>query len=111
MTIGRTTVKTLNNIEKSLSMFAVLSNFQSPFIWGMLCDFKSKIMGVRIFCQKYWAKDCFLLVDLSYENSATYEILSFKITSILHDVIGTDTENHQIWSFYEMTHKVSAYGH
>ena len=28
---GRTTVKTLNNVEKNLSILAVLSNFQSPF--------------------------------------------------------------------------------
>ena len=42
--------------------------------------------------QKYWELEFFvknfgrrtvgLLVDMSYENSATYEILSFKITSI-----------------------------
>ena len=55
MTIGQTTVKTLNNFEKSPSILAVLSNFQNPFNWGMLCGFSSKIMGVRIFCQKFWA--------------------------------------------------------
>ena len=57
MTIGRTTVKTLHNVETSLSILAVLSNFQNPFNLGMICGFRSKIIGVRIFCQKYWAKD------------------------------------------------------
>ena len=58
MTIGRTTVKTLNNVEKSLSILAVLSNFQNPFNCGMICGFRSKLMGIRFFCQKIWAKDC-----------------------------------------------------
>ena len=58
MTIGRTTVKTLHNVEKSLSIHAVLSNFQNTFNWDMICGFRLKIMGVIIFCQKYWAKDC-----------------------------------------------------
>ena len=61
MTTRRTTVKTLYNIEKSLSILAVLSNW----------------------CVAFGRRTVQSLVDMSYENSVTYEILSFKITSTL----------------------------
>ena len=49
----------------------------------MLCGFKSKKWELEFFVKNIGRRTVHLLVDLSYENSATYEILSFKITSIL----------------------------
>ena len=84
MTIGRTTVKTINNVEKSLSILAVLSNFQNPFNWGMICGFMSKIMGVRIFVKNFGRRTVHLLSTL---------VSLIKVQVVIKVQVGIFTKN------------------
>ena len=81
---GRWTIKSLKNIGKTFikSYFSFIAwlNSQNTFNGSMRYGCRSKWRELDNFCQKLWAKDWFVILLFPYENSATYEPLSFKNT-------------------------------